>query len=306
MGDIELGQRQRPPTGPKLAGYAQWASWIASDLDSEPFVFLKFNELDALNLLYIQCDMIYLEAQLKELDIEEAQQSDIDSINAARQWEVLLEQCTSSELTENTESANADSKASTRAKRKMELILRLRTKMKEYHKALLPQSKVAQLQPPSGRVLRAVKQIFNQEGYTVLDGKSRDYLDADDLVALGSPAIDHLSDYLRKARAIKDKPGYDQDGGPRIKRFEEQKITQWVGDITILVEIVFLVGPILALYLSQSPPARLALIAVFTAGFAASVWLITNARRAEIFFGTATYATVLVVFVSNSDLTGAK
>ncbi|GAW19296.1 hypothetical protein ANO14919_087820 [Xylariales sp. No.14919] len=297
-GDIELGQRQRPPTGPNPAGYAQWASWIASDPDSEPFVFRKFDELGALNLLYLQSDMIYLEAQLKELDLEEVQQPDIDSINAARQWEVLLKQCASS--------ASADSKVSTRAKKKMELILRLRAKMKEYHEALLLQSKVAQLQPPSGRILRAVKQMFNQEGYTVLDGQSRDYLDADDLVSLKSPAIDHLSDYLRKARAIKDKPGYAQDGGPRIKRFEEQKITQWVGAITILVAIVFLVGPILALYFAQSPPARLALIAVFTAGFAASVWLITNARRAEIFFGTATYAAVLVVFVSNGDLTGAR
>lgn len=79
-----------------------------------------------------------------------------------------------------------------------------------------------------------------------------------------------------------------RDSEPRIKHFEEQMITKWVGVITILVAIVFLVGPILVLYFAQSRQARLALIAVFTAGFAASVWLITNVRRAEIFFGTAT------------------
>ena len=43
--------------------------------------------------------------------------------------------------------------------------------------------------------------MFSQEGYTVIDGQARDYLDADDLVALKSPAIDHLSNYLRNARA---------------------------------------------------------------------------------------------------------
>lgn len=69
--------------------------------------------------------------------------------------------------------------------------------------ALLLQSKVAQLQPPSGRVLRAVKQMFSHGGHTVLDGRAKDYPDADDLVALKSPTIDHLSNYLRKVRATK-------------------------------------------------------------------------------------------------------
>ncbi|KAJ8133252.1 hypothetical protein O1611_g375 [Lasiodiplodia mahajangana] len=251
-GDIELGRRQRPSTGPEPAGYSRWASWIASDPDSEPFIFRKFDELGALNLLYLQSDMIHLEAQLKELDIEGVRQPDIDSINATRQWEALLSLCAPPNITENTNPTNVESKASIRAKKKMALILQLRAKMKEYHEALLLQSKVAQLQPPSERVLRAVKQMFSQDGYTVLDGQARGYLDADDLVALKSPTIDHLSNYLRKAMATKDKLGYVRDGGPRIKRFEERKITQWVGVITILVAIVFLVGPILALYFAQS------------------------------------------------------
>ncbi|KAI1359186.1 hypothetical protein F5Y08DRAFT_332537 [Xylaria arbuscula] len=307
MDELELGHRNRPSESPKSTGYAQWASWIASDPDSEPFVFRKFDELGALNLLYLQSEMIHLETQIKELCLEDVRQPDIDSINAARQWEALLEQSAPSELTDNPDPATVASKARTRAKSKMKLILQLREKLREYHDALLLQSNVANLQPPSERVLRATKQMFSQEGYTIIDGKARDYLDADDLVALKSPAMDHLSNYLRKARATKDKPGLTQDGRPRIKRFEERKITQLLGLITILVAIVFLIGPILALYLAQSAPARLALVVVFTAGFAASVWLITNARRAEIFLvQRREYAAVLVVFISNGDLTGAR
>ncbi|KAJ3573951.1 hypothetical protein NPX13_g4517 [Xylaria arbuscula] len=306
MDELELGQRTYSSANLKPAGYAQWASWIASDPDNEPFVFRKFDELGALNLLYFQSEMIQLEIQIKELGLEDVQQPNIDSITAARQWEALLEQCATSELAENANPATVASNTRTRAKAKMQLIIHLRDKIRQYHEALLLQSIIANLQPPSGRVLRATKQMFSQEGYTVIDGKARDYLDADDLVALKSPAMDHLSNYLRKARATKDKPGLAQDGRPRIKRFEERKITQLLGFITILVAIVFLIGPILALYLAQSAPARLALVVVFTAGFAASVWLITNARRAEIFFGTATYAAVLVVFISNGDLTGAR
>ncbi len=84
------------------------------------------------------------------------------------------------------------------------------------------------------------------------------------------------------------KAEYSAEGLPRIGRFDEHQIVHWVNIITIMVAIVFLIGPIFTLYFVQSPPARLALIAVFTAGFAASVALITNARRAEVFFGTAT------------------
>ncbi|KAI1120287.1 hypothetical protein F5Y10DRAFT_258740 [Nemania abortiva] len=186
----------------------------------------------------------------------------------------------------------------------MELILRLRVKIKEYYEALLLQSKVAHLQAPSQRVLRAVKQMFNQDGFTVLEGQAKEYLDANDLIALKSPTADPLSNYLRKARAAKTKTELVAEGLPRIGRFNEQKIVLRVNIITIIVAIVFLIGPILALYFVQNAPAKLVLIVVFTAGFAASVALITNARRAEVFFGTATYAAVLVVFVSNGDLSG--
>ncbi|KAI1350811.1 hypothetical protein F5Y01DRAFT_139981 [Xylaria sp. FL0043] len=329
---IELGQNHHNPTNPKPAGYTQWASWIASDSDSEPFLFRKFDELAALNLLYLQSEMLSIEAQLRQLDQEDVRQPDIDSINATRQWEILVAQCAPPEFSDS-ESANTESKACIRARRRMELILRLRTKIKEYHEALLLQSKVAHLQAPSGRVLRAVKQMFNQGGFPVLDGQAREYLDANDLLALKSPTTDPLSNFLRRARASKvslsrhthlrlsiptiearplkndidsekTKIELSAEGLPRIGRFDEHQVVHWVNIITIIVAIIFLIGPILALYFVQNPPARLVLITIFTAGFAASVALITNARRAEVFFGTATYAAVLVVFVSNGDLSG--
>lgn len=59
-GDIELGQRHCPSTAVEPAGYPRWASWIASDPDNEPFLFRKFDELGALNLLYLQSDMLHL------------------------------------------------------------------------------------------------------------------------------------------------------------------------------------------------------------------------------------------------------
>ncbi len=131
---IELGQNHRNFPTPKPAGYAQWASWIASDTDNEPFVFRKFDELGALNILYLQSEMLNIEAQLRQLDQEDVRQPDIESINATRHWEVLVAQCVPSELSD-PESAITESKACIRARKRMELILKLRTKIKEYRKA---------------------------------------------------------------------------------------------------------------------------------------------------------------------------
>jgi hypothetical protein len=50
-------------------------------------------------------------------------------------------------------------------------------------------------------------------------------------------------------------------------------------------------------YITTKGP-RLAVLALFTAGFAATVGLLTNARRAEVFAATAAFAAVLVVYVS--------
>jgi hypothetical protein len=61
---------------------------------------------------------------------------------------------------------------------------------------------------------------------------------------------------------------------------------------------VLLIGAIIGLYIITDPKRRLIMIGSFTVLFALSVGLLANARRAEVFAGTAAYAAVLVVFVS--------
>lgn len=66
-------------------------------------------------------------------------------------------------------------------------------------------------------------------------------------------------------------------------------VTTILNAITIAVATTFLVGPIIILYLVQTPWIKLLLVTLFTLGFAASVAVITKARRPEIFVGTATW-----------------
>jgi hypothetical protein len=70
-------------------------------------------------------------------------------------------------------------------------------------------------------------------------------------------------------------------------RFSEKSISIAVAVISILVVPVLLVSSITGLYLVTNNAAKLGIIAAFTAAFALSVSLITNARRAEIFVATA-------------------
>lgn len=73
-----------------------------------------------------------------------------------------------------------------------------------------------------------------------------------------------------------------------------------VSVINVLTASALLIGAIVSLYIVKESVSRLVMITVFTALFATSVALMTNARRAEVFAATAAYSAVLVVFVSGT------
>jgi hypothetical protein len=96
------------------------------------------------------------------------------------------------------------------------------------------------------------------------------------------------------------------DGVSQFKRFKETSIARTVNVVTILVAAIFLIGTIVGFYFVQRPAVKLGMIAAFATAFAGCLGLITNARRVEIFAATAAYAAVLVVFVSNSELSAGS
>jgi ABC-type Mn2+/Zn2+ transport system permease subunit len=70
--------------------------------------------------------------------------------------------------------------------------------------------------------------------------------------------------------------------------------------LSILLAATLLIGSIVNLYLVRDNPKRLGLVGVYTAVFAASVGILSNVRRAELFASTAAHAAVLVVFMSGN------
>lgn len=104
----------------RLEGFSNVARWIALDRDGESLIYREFREVTARNLLYLQCELLDIERQLKERDILDANSLDMELKDAARTWETLKSQY-------------KDGKEE--AKTHMNLIMEMRVKLKEYRKS---------------------------------------------------------------------------------------------------------------------------------------------------------------------------
>ena len=80
----------------------------------------------------------------------------------------------------------------------------------------------------------------------------------------------------------------------------ERRLRFFIAAINLVLAAALLFGAILNLYYVTESGKRLGLIATYTVLFAIYVGLLTNARRSEVFAACATYAAVLVVFVSGN------
>ncbi|KAL6693083.1 hypothetical protein J3F84DRAFT_351062 [Trichoderma pleuroticola] len=256
-------------------GFAQVARWIALDPDKETSIYRKFNELAARNLLYLQSELLALENELDQLDRSDAKSDDMDLADAIMTWETLERQYTAGN--EN-------------ARVRMDLMVKIRAKIKEYHEALLLHSEIAKLKQPSKRILDTYREWFNNPR-PALGGLSKTFLDdPDDLVGLHSLETDYLSIFEE----------ISLDSRRTIGRYHEKSISAATAIISIIIAAGLLVGPIIGLYHVHNDAAKLGMLAAFTALFALSVGVMTNAKRAEIFASAAAYAAVLVVFVSGN------
>ncbi|KAH6889362.1 hypothetical protein B0T10DRAFT_561829 [Thelonectria olida] len=136
----------------------------------------------------------------------------------------------------------------------------------------------------------------------MLGGHSADlYHDADDLVALHtSETPDRLTAFVQNHLGyfFKEENTHQINAAPSVRYTSGKKVASFVAYLSTITAALLLVGAIAILYNVRSDNLKLGLIGLFTTVFAASVGLLTNSKRAEVFGATAAYAAVLVVFVS--------
>jgi hypothetical protein len=105
-------------------GYPSLAAFIASDHDKSTVIYRRFDKLSARNLLYLQSELVELEAKQNAFD-EEDVRGPMDTKACARDWAIFAER--------------AKNPANEREKKRMELAMEIRAKIKEYR--TLPQSR---------------------------------------------------------------------------------------------------------------------------------------------------------------------
>lgn len=116
-GSADSSDCRSPYASGRKEGFADVARWIALDPDNETFIYRKFDELAAQNLLYLQAEILVLEKELNKLDVNDANSDDMDLRDAIRTWETLTQRYDA-----NDEEARS----------RMDLIVRIREKLREY------------------------------------------------------------------------------------------------------------------------------------------------------------------------------
>jgi hypothetical protein len=173
-----------------LTGYPSLAAFVASDRDRSTLIYKRFDELAVRNLLYLQSELAELHSRQRAFDQEDLA-ADLPTKQCARNFSDF-----------KTKVLADDPKQ----KERWELVKKVRETMKEYREALLFESTLAALPPPSKGTMRAFRQVYyNQAGgkgepFPTLGGNSAGlYDDTDDLVALKvQETADRLSNFAHE------------------------------------------------------------------------------------------------------------
>jgi hypothetical protein len=139
----------------------------------------------------------------------------------------------------------------------------------------------------------------------LISGRAKAFLDNElDLVALQGPmGKDYITRLLQSYWACQKRRS--KDPFDRTTIFKYFHVARVVAVLDVILAAILLVGAIVSLYFASNQTVKLGLVAFFTLLFACTVGLSSSLGPFEVFASTATYAAVLVVFVS-SELGGNK
>ena len=265
--------------------FATLGVFLSSDPDLQ--IYRRFEELASRNLAYLQSELMALNDEIETLDEVDRKEAEsrsegwMESQLPARCWEIAERE------------ANDGNE---RSAERMRLAKKLRVLMAEYQEALLRQSRVLNLDAPPKRSKQVLSRWFKE--HRPLVGSSYGLFDDQNqkgLVALCTPPDqDRLTSLLQSSAGyfIKSKEHEDHDWAG-VTYFSDDKIKHVVSVLSVVLSAVLLVGAIVALYFAPSKGVKLGLIAVFTTMFAASIGLLTNARKTEIYASTAAWVNAI-------------
>ena len=108
-----------------ISGFADLAKVIASDIDGDAAIFKRFDTLGARNLIYLQSELAELEALQRQFDLE-------DAADRARadMWQKIGP--STRDWGSFVKGADVPTSSGDRLKKRMDLVIAIREKLKEY------------------------------------------------------------------------------------------------------------------------------------------------------------------------------
>lgn len=263
-----------------MEGYAKVAQLMASQ---EEFAILRrFRVLNMQRLLYLQAEIIHLEAEVAQL-------AKRDALHEERQ--IYTKDWWS--LSQGGEGEDLE---------QWQKVEELNEKLDQYNDALLKQTSLAKLEQPRQYDLDFLRNWFRRPGMGSfpLLGIDRDAWDTkneSDLIAIKPrDAPDIFSKWFTEYLV----PRYHHAFGKRFKKetlpetvgtglyhYKESSLEAVIGTLVTVLASLLPICSVVALYIVQSNNIRLGMIAIFSACFSLALALMTNARRIEVFAATA-------------------
>ncbi|KAH7081862.1 hypothetical protein BKA63DRAFT_436113 [Paraphoma chrysanthemicola] len=274
-----------------VVGYPKLAAKIESL--PETAMFRRFGALNAQNLLYYQAELTYLELKLQTQQHKDQNLGTVREKSYATDWFWL-------------ERARQDGDAT-----QLNLIMKIRTLLKEYNELLIQQSTILQYADPGKWDLDHIQQFLQrpENGELALRGEDSTIWGSvtdpksykPDLVALRPRAREdpfsrwaaQKTDVLRWLCARFVRPSRKHG----VFTYKDSTIYKITHLITVIVAALIPIASIVVLNDVQSMSSRLGVIAAFNVLISVCLIGFADAKREQVFAINAAFAAVQVVFV---------
>ncbi|KAH0563000.1 hypothetical protein GP486_002433 [Trichoglossum hirsutum] len=265
--------------GHEKVGYDKLAAFVGDN--PEMSIYRRFSTLGAKNILYLQAELVNLEAQLEDIIREDKDSGDEKKKNFPYSvWHL--------KGLDPNEGGNAQ----------WLKVLEIRQTLKEYYDALLQQYRVSKFEEANKPDLKELRDWLERKkgGNYFLQGREADpWQDEDkhtkDLISLISHhrEKDFFTSWIRDKFLTWFHDGWGHrfkepvDEEKMIYNYKESKINTAANAISAVISSLLPTSTIFVLYYLQNHLAKLGAIVAFTTLFSLALVIIAKARRIDAF-----------------------
>lgn len=272
-------------------GYPQLAAFVNSD---DTFAnFRRFGRLSARILLHMQNELNDLEREFDALDKQDGQ----DPIMQARLR------------------GFGDEDFDGWDDKQQKLCLKIQEKYLKYAEVLLTDANLRALgKPPPRNHMANFRWMHNTKA---LKEDKRDFLNhPDDFVSISRHSDRRFEDFIEAwldktgpnffiKRFLKSGDKRNETAGKLVHHYSKTRLAFLAILLQVLVVAVLFLVPVFILFLVPTSRAVMAATAtVFVLSFTVAISFMTRAKVQEVFFGTAAYAAVIIMFLGNINQSG--